>query len=98
MMKVEPFHINVADEVLADLHDRLWRTRWPDEIPDSGWTYGTNLEYLRELVTYWLEDYDWRAHEAALNRLPHFRAEVDGYGLHFIHARGRGPSGAPPGR
>ena len=94
-MKIEPFHIRVSDEVLADLRDRLWRTRWPDQIVDSGWRYGTNQEYLRELVTYWLEDFDWRAQESALNRLPHFRAEVDGYGLHFIHQRGHGPAPLP---
>jgi len=94
-MRVEPFHIRIADEVLADLRDRLWRTRWPDEIPSSGWTYGTDLEYLRGLVTYWLEDFDWRAQEAALNRFAHFRAEVDGFGLHFIHQRGRGPAPFP---
>ncbi|HSV05155.1 MAG TPA: epoxide hydrolase N-terminal domain-containing protein, partial [Candidatus Binatus sp.] len=67
-MQIAPFRIDVPDTVLTDLRERLARTRLPDEIPGSGWTYGTNLAYLHELVTYWRERYDWRAAEARLNR------------------------------
>jgi hypothetical protein len=56
-----PFQIQVAEEVLMDLRQRLARTRWPDSLPDAGWDYGTNLAYLRHLVDYWQESYDWRA-------------------------------------
>jgi len=94
-MHIEPFRIHVPDEVLEDLRERLRRTRWPDQISDSGWTYGTDLAYLRELVAYWIDRFDWRKQEAALNALPHFRGQVDGLGLHFIHVRGRGPSSLP---
>src|SRR5436309_5219867 len=94
-MHLEPFRIAVPDAVLADLGDRLSRTRFPDEIPGSGWTYGTNLAYLRELVAYWRERYDWRAAEAALNRFPQFRARVGDLGIHFIHERGVGPNPLP---
>src|SRR2546430_14582059 len=55
-----PFQIQVAEEVLMDLKQRLARTRWPDSLPDAGWDYGTNLAYLRHLVDYWQESYDWR--------------------------------------
>src|SRR5262249_60036512 len=82
-MHVEPFRIAVPDAVLADLRERLARTRLPDEMPDSGWTYGTNLAYLRDLVAYWRDRYDWRAAEARLNAFPQFRATVDGLGIHF---------------
>ena len=94
-MNVEPFRIAVPDAVLADLRERLARTRFPDEIPGSGWTYGMNLVYLRELVGYWRDRYDWRAAEAALNRMPQFRARVGGLGIHFVHARGVGPAPFP---
>src|SRR2546426_7154467 len=94
-MHLEPFRIAVPDAVLADLRERLARTRFPDEIPDSGWTYGTNLAYLRELVAYWRERFDWRAAEARLNALPQFRARVGGLGIHFIHVRGTGPAPLP---
>jgi len=90
-----PFHIHIPDAVLDDLRTRLRRTRWPDQVADSGWTYGTDGAYLRELAAYWLERFDWRVQETALNRFAHFRADVDGLGLHFIHERGRGPRPLP---
>jgi len=94
-MHVEPFRIAVPDAVLTDLRERLARTRLPDEMPGSGWTYGTNLAYLRDLIAYWRDRYDWRAAEARLNALPQFRASVGGLGIHFIHARGVGPKPLP---
>lgn len=94
-MRISPFRIAVPDSVLTDLRERLARTRFPDEMPGSGWGYGTELAYMRELVDYWRERYDWRAAEARLNALPQFRAEVGGLGIHFIHVRGRGPRPLP---
>ncbi|MGD0073289.1 MAG: epoxide hydrolase family protein [Candidatus Binataceae bacterium] len=93
--KVQPFKIEVAEPVLTDLRARLERTRLPDEVPGSGWQYGTNLAYLKELIEYWRTRYDWRAHERELNRFSHFRADVDGQGIHFIHQPGRGPNPKP---
>src|SRR3712207_311286 len=92
---VRPFTIEVPESVLEDLRDRLRRTRWPAEIADSGWTYGTNLAYMQELVRYWIDEYDWRTHEAALNRLPQFIATVDGLDIHFVHVRGKGSGPLP---
>ena len=91
----KPFAIHVPDGVLADLRDRLARARWPDEIPGRDWRYGTDLTYLRTLVTYWRERYDWRAHEARLNAFRQFTAPLGGIDLHFIHEPGRGPSPLP---
>lgn len=87
--RAEPFTIDVPDEVLDDLEARLERTRWPDQLPGTGWTYGTDTAYLRELADYWQDGYGWRAEEARLNTFDHYRAEVggDGLRLHFIHAR-----------
>ena len=94
-MDVIPFEMWVTEETLDDLRARLGRTRWPDEIADAGWEEGTNLAYLRELVGYWESGFDWREQEERLNRLAHFRAEVDGFGLHFVHERGEGPTPLP---
>jgi pimeloyl-ACP methyl ester carboxylesterase len=94
-MHVEPFRIAVPDAVLADLHERLARTRFPDEIAASGWTYGSSLAYVKELVAYWRERYDWRRHEGALNAFPQFRARVGDLGIHFIHVKGKGPKPFP---
>jgi pimeloyl-ACP methyl ester carboxylesterase len=84
---IERFDIHVDDDVLADLRTRLARTRIPDELPDAGWDYGVPYSYLRELVDYWRDTYDWRAAEARLNQLEHYRTTIDGQSIHFVHAR-----------
>jgi len=94
-MSIQPFTIHVPHTTIDDLQGRLARTRWPDEIAGAGWDYGTNLAYLMGLVAYWRDDFDWRAQEARLNQFAHFRAEIDGCGIHFIHERGRGPQPLP---
>ncbi len=93
--KIEPFRVEVPVEVLADLRARLSSTRFPDEIPDTGWEYGTNLAYLKELVEYWRTKYDWRTHQRELNRFAQFKASVDGLGIHFIYEKGKGPNPKP---
>jgi microsomal epoxide hydrolase len=90
-----PFRIDVPDVVLNDLRERLARTRLPDQIDGAGWEYGTELGYLRELVAYWRDKFDWRAQEAALNRFAQFRTELDGVRLHFLHVRSPHPGAFP---
>jgi pimeloyl-ACP methyl ester carboxylesterase len=87
--------VDVPQATFDDLRDRLARTRWPDEVEDAGWDYGASLAYMRELVDYWRTAFDWRAQERAMNALPHFRANVDGCGIHLVHMRGRGPAPMP---
>lgn len=94
-MAVQPFTITIPQATLDDLNERLARTRWPDEVEGAGWDYGTNLAYLKELVQYWQDRFDWRAQEAQLNQFSQFRADIDGFGLHFIHERGKGPNPLP---
>jgi Epoxide hydrolase N terminus len=94
-MQIRSFVVDVAQATLDDLRERLARTGWPDEVEDAGWDYGTNLGYMRDLVECWRTSFDWRAQERAMNALPHFRAEIDGLGIHLIHARGRGPAPMP---
>jgi hypothetical protein len=81
-MRTEPFVIDTPQAVLDDLHDRLMRARWPARI-EGDWSSGASSAYLRELVTYWRDEFDWRARERALNCIPQFRADVDGIGVHF---------------
>lgn len=94
-MTPTPFTIRVADDVLADLRARLERVRWPDEIPDGGWRYGTDLAYMKDLVAYWRDTYDWRGEEARLNERRQFTAPLAGLDLHFIHEPGVGPNPLP---
>lgn len=89
----QPFAPQASPEAIEDLRARLRATRWPDSPADVGWSLGTDLDYLRELVAYWADGFDWRAQEAALARLPRFRARVGGLGIHFVHARAVAPSG-----
>ena len=92
---METFRIDVPDEVLNDLHARLKRTRWVDDFANEDWHYGTNTAYLKKLVTYWIDGYDWRRQERAMNEYPQFRTEIDGVPIHFIHVRGKGPNPKP---
>jgi microsomal epoxide hydrolase len=94
-MSIQPFKIAIPQATLDDLRERLARTRWTDEVEGSGWTYGVNLGYMKELANYWQHTYDWRKHEVALNTFAQFKAEVDGVGIHFIHERGKGPNPTP---
>jgi len=94
-MSIQPLQINIPQATLDDLRERLARTRWPDEVEGAGWDYGTNLDYLKSLVDYWQHEYDWGAQEAMLNSFSHFRADIDGLGIHFIHERGKGPNPTP---
>ncbi|MCP5145132.1 MAG: epoxide hydrolase [Gammaproteobacteria bacterium] len=82
----EPFSIHIPDAVIGDLKQRINNTRWPDQIPGSGWDYGTDTAYLRELLAYWADGFDWRAVEARLNSFPHYQAEIDRLRIHYIHA------------
>jgi pimeloyl-ACP methyl ester carboxylesterase len=92
---VRPFRIDVPQDELDDLRERLARTRWPDEVEGAGWDYGTNLGYLKGLTDYWRDGFDWRDREARLNGFGHFEADVDGTGIHFIHERGKGHDPIP---
>ncbi|MFF4749436.1 epoxide hydrolase family protein [Streptomyces sp. NPDC002514] len=90
----EPFAPTADPAALNDLRTRLRATRWPDAPAHAGWSLGTDLDYLRELVTYWAEEFDWPAQETKLARLPRFRVRVGGLGIHFVHARAAASAGA----
>ena len=92
---VEPFRIDVPQALLDDLGERLGRARLPGAPVDAGWTYGTSPEYLERLLDYWRREYDWRAVEARLNRMPQFMASVGGYRIHLVYERGSGPAPLP---
>jgi pimeloyl-ACP methyl ester carboxylesterase len=91
----QPFRISVSDEMLANIKERVANYPWHYMPDDGGWEYGTNLDYLKTLCTYWVEEFDWRKQEANLNKFPQFTANVDGLNIHFIHVKGSGPSPKP---
>ena len=94
-VRVSPFNVQVPDQVLSDLRDRIRNTRWPPGAPGREWEQGTDLEYLKSLFGYWADGFDWRAQERELNRFKHFRAEIDGVAIHFVHERARYGNGVP---
>jgi epoxide hydrolase len=87
MPEIEPFTVQVPEAALADLRDRLRRTRWPDRETVPDWSQGVPLAVMQELCAYWSDDYDWRSCEARLNALPQFTTRIDGLDIHFLHAR-----------
>jgi microsomal epoxide hydrolase len=92
---VRPFRIEIPQAALDDLRDRLARTRFPDEVNDADWSWGTDLAYLKSLCRYWREDFDWRAQEARLNALPQITTTIDGLRLHAVHAPSPEPGALP---
>ncbi|MFN0089033.1 MAG: epoxide hydrolase family protein [Acidimicrobiales bacterium] len=94
-MKTQPFSIDVPQAVLDDLHRRLAATRFADSVAEAGWDYGTNADYLRDLVEHWRDSYDWRKAEARLNELAQFRADIGDTGVHFVHEQSADPGATP---
>jgi len=95
MNAITPFRVAIAQADLDDLRDRLRRTRWPDRETVTDWSQGVPLEKARELVEYWMNRYDWRRCEAALNALPQFTTEIDGQTIYFIHVRSKHADATP---
>ena len=92
---MKPFRIDIPQADLDDLHRRLDATRWPAEQGGDDWSRGVPQAYLRELVDYWRDGYDWRAAEARLNTFPQFVTEIDGTTVHFLHVRSPEPDATP---
>jgi pimeloyl-ACP methyl ester carboxylesterase len=92
---VLPFRIQVGQDVLDDLQERLAQTRWAELPGEADWAHGTSRTYLRELVDYWRSGYDWHREEARLNELPQFKARVGATDVHFVHVQGGEPRMEP---
>ena len=92
---IRPFQIEVPVETLELIRRQVASYAWHEMPDDGGWAYGANLAYMKELCAYWLDEFDWRVQEAAINRFAHFIAPVDGIDLHFIHEKGSGPAPLP---
>jgi len=99
---IRPFRIDIPQRELEDLYDRLERTRWPDQLPGVGWSYGVALDYVKELAAYWRDGYDWRRQEARLNAFPQFTTTIDATpgvsGWALRRFTGRHPARRPPKR
>src|SRR4051812_38097795 len=94
-MSLHPFTISIPQHDIDDLKQRLTMTRWTEDLAGAGWDYGIDLAYLKEIAAYWRTEYDWRAQESGLNRFAQFKADIDGFKIHFIHERGTGTNPIP---
>src|ERR1700753_512921 len=94
-MTPHPFTLEIADAAIADLKARLGLTRFPDAAPGEPWAYGSSVDYVRELVGYWKDSFDWRKQEAALNAFPQFKVPLHDIDLHYLHVSGKGPNPTP---
>ena len=93
--EVRPFRVEMPDEAITDLRQRVAATRWPHKELVADRSQGVQLAMSQELARYWTADYDWRACEARLNALPQFTTEIDGVDIHFIHVKSRHPDALP---
>jgi len=91
----ETFSLHVPNDAIVDLRERLARTRFPDQPPGAAWAYGTDVAWMRELIDYWRDRFDWRAQEARLNAFPQYKVVLHGIELHFLHVPGKGPNPCP---
>ncbi|MFF3327617.1 epoxide hydrolase family protein [Streptomyces sp. NPDC002889] len=92
---IRSFRIDIPQTHLDELHARLAASRWPDELPGVGWSRGVPLAYLKDLAEHWRTAYDWRVHEAALNKHPQHMTTIDGQNIHFLHVRSPEPDATP---
>ena len=94
-MTPHPFTLHVPDTAIADLKTRLGLTRFPDAAPGEPWAFGSSVAYVRDLVAYWKDDFDWRMEEAALNAFPQFKVPLHDIDVHYLHVPGVGPNPYP---
>jgi pimeloyl-ACP methyl ester carboxylesterase len=94
-MKATRFEIGLDSDTLTNLRTRLRQTRWPLQVGEDSWEYGVPQAWLKDIVGYWASEWDWQAEASAMNRFDHYRADIDGLPVHFLHAPGKGPNPTP---
>ena len=92
---VHSFSVDVSDETLDRTRTQVAGYPWHEMPDDGGWAHGTNLDYMKELCAYWIDEFDWRKQEAAINQFSHYTTSIDGIGLRFLHEKGSGPAPLP---
>jgi len=92
---IKPFKLNIPDKTLQEIYTKVKNYPWHEMPDDGGWKYGSNLDYMKEISNYWVKDFDWRKHEAEINKFSNFTTVVDGIEMHFIHEKGSGSNPTP---
>ena len=92
---IKPFKVNVSDDILKDIYNKVTKYSWHEMPDDGGWEYGTNLDYMKEISKYWVSKFDWRKQEAKINKYSNFITKVDDIDIHFIQEKGSGSNSMP---
>ena len=92
---IKPFKLDIPDKALQEIYTKVKNYPWHEIPEDGGWEYGTNLEYMREISSYWAKDFDWRKHEMEINKFSNFTTVVEDIEIHFIHEKGSGSNPTP---
>jgi len=92
---LKPFKVNISDQIIKDIYDKVKKYPWHEMPNDGGWEYGTNLNYMKEITKYWISEFDWRKHEKEINKFSNFITKVDDIDIHFIHEKGSGSKPMP---
>ncbi|MDB3885751.1 epoxide hydrolase [Candidatus Pelagibacter sp.] len=92
---IKPFKLNIPDKTLQEIYTKVKDYPWHEMPEDGGWKYGSNLDYMKEISSYWVKDFDWRKHEAEINKFSNFTTVVEGIEMHFIHEKGSGSNPTP---
>jgi hypothetical protein len=95
MESLDRFRIKVPEIVIDDLRARIKMTRWPDEVENAQWNYGTNLQYMKDVAQYWLEDFNWERQEQSLNSFNQYKAQIDDCSIHFVYERSKVSNAIP---
>ena len=91
----KPFKVNISDQIIQNIYDKVKKYPWHEMPNDGGWEYGTNLDYMKEISKYWVSEFDWRKHEKEINKFPNFITEIDNIDIHFILEKGSGSKPMP---
>ena len=92
---IEPFKLNVSDNILKEINNKVKNYPWHEMPDDGGWEYGTNLNYMKEISDYWVNKFDWKKHEKKINKFSNFKTDIGGIKMHFIQEKGSGPKPMP---
>jgi len=92
---VKPFKVNISDQIINDIYDKVKKYPWHEMPNDGGWEYGTNLDYMKEISKYWVDKFDWKSVEEKINKFQNFKSNIDGIDIHFIQEKGSGSNSKP---
>jgi len=92
---VKPFKVDISDQIIKNIYDKVKKYPWHEMPNDGGWKYGANLDYMKEISKYWVSEFDWRKYEREINKFPNFITKVDDIDIHFIHEKGSGSKPMP---